>query len=146
MPPATSRAAASCTPSSTPCTGLARYARRAKERLHRQSSRDAALPLYLASDVAEEASTHEAFSRHFGRVFTLLETESVIEPSGGSVAARSAVRRRACGARRAWVLATAATTHSWVRILWAAACARSDRRSVRRSRSVAVARYGRAMQ
>ena len=73
MPPATSRAAASCTPSSTPCTGLARYARRAKERLHRQSSRDAALPLYLASDVAEEASTREAFSRHFGRVFTLLD-------------------------------------------------------------------------
>lgn len=49
------------------------YARRAHEMLHKQSSRGAQLPLYLASDVAEEASTREAFGRHFGRVLTLLE-------------------------------------------------------------------------
>lgn len=49
------------------------YARRAREMLHRQSSRGSQLPLYLASDVAEEASTREAFGRHFGRVLTLLE-------------------------------------------------------------------------
>ncbi len=49
------------------------YARRAHEMLHRQSGRGAQLPLYLASDVAEDASTREAFGRHFGRVLTLLE-------------------------------------------------------------------------
>ena len=49
------------------------YARRAHEVLHRQSSRRAQLPLYLASDVAEEESTRAAFGAHFGRVLTLLE-------------------------------------------------------------------------
>ena len=49
------------------------YARRAHEVLHRQSSRRAQLPLYLASDVAEEASTRAAFGAHFARVLTLLE-------------------------------------------------------------------------
>ena len=49
------------------------YALRAKERLHQLSSQGTELPLYLASDVAEEASTRNAFARHFVRVFSLLE-------------------------------------------------------------------------
>ena len=46
---------------------------RAKQRLQDQSSRGAKLPLYLASDVAEELRTRDAYERHFGRVLTLLE-------------------------------------------------------------------------
>ena len=54
-------------------TAIGDYAMRARERLDQQSRRGARLPLYLASDVAEEPETREAFLRHFGRVFTLFD-------------------------------------------------------------------------
>jgi len=49
------------------------YAERAARQLRAQGSSSEQLPVYLASDVAENPSTQAAFRKHFPRVVTLLQ-------------------------------------------------------------------------